>query len=117
MGAPLRGGGRRATPREKSSRRAGADGTDVVFDGIGTMSKSRNNGVDPQELIEKYGADTARFFIIFASPPTSTLEWSDEGVEGSYKLPEAVVELIARNSTMGASMAPLQPHCAENHEF
>jgi leucyl-tRNA synthetase len=61
------------------------DGTDVVFDGIGTMSKSRNNGVDPQQLIEKYGADTARFFIIFASPPTSTLEWSDEGVEGSFK--------------------------------
>ena len=49
------------------------------------MSKSRNNGVDPQALIEKYGADTARFFIIFASPPTSTLEWSDEGVDGSYR--------------------------------
>jgi leucyl-tRNA synthetase len=61
------------------------DGTDVVFDGIGTMSKSRNNGVDPQPLIEKYGADTARFFIIFASPPTHTLEWSDEGVEGSHR--------------------------------
>ncbi len=61
------------------------DGAAVVFDGIGTMSKSRNNGVDPQLLIEKYGADTARFFIIFASPPTSTLEWSDEGVDGSYR--------------------------------
>jgi leucyl-tRNA synthetase len=61
------------------------DGRDVVYDGIGTMSKSRNNGVDPQRLIEKYGADTARFFIIFASPPTSTLEWSDEGVDGSYR--------------------------------
>ena len=61
------------------------DGKGVVYDGIGTMSKSRNNGVDPQQLIEKYGADTARFFIIFASPPTSTLEWSDEGVEGSFR--------------------------------
>lgn len=61
------------------------DGTEVVYDGVGTMSKSRNNGVDPQQLIEKYGADTARFFIIFASPPTSSLEWSDEGVEGSYR--------------------------------
>jgi leucyl-tRNA synthetase len=60
-------------------------GDDVVFDGIGTMSKSKNNGVDPQDLIDKYGADTARFFIIFASPPTNTLEWSDEGVEGSYR--------------------------------
>jgi leucyl-tRNA synthetase len=61
------------------------DGRDVVYDGIGTMSKSKNNGVDPQALIDKYGADTARFFIIFASPPTNTLEWSDEGVEGSYR--------------------------------
>ncbi len=62
-----------------------SDGADVLFGGIGTMSKSKNNGVDPQALIEKYGADTARFFIIFASPPTNTLEWSDEGVEGSYR--------------------------------
>ena len=61
------------------------DGREVVYDGIGTMSKSKNNGVDPQALIEKYGADTARFFIIFASPPTNTLEWSDEGVEGSFR--------------------------------
>jgi leucyl-tRNA synthetase len=67
-----------------SAKRAG-DGAEVVYNGIGTMSKSRNNGVDPQQLIEKYGADTARFFIIFASPPTSTLEWSDEGVDGSYR--------------------------------
>jgi len=61
------------------------DGKDVVYDGIGTMSKSKNNGVDPQALIDKYGADTARFYIIFASPPTNTLEWSDESVEGSYR--------------------------------
>ncbi|MDW8468118.1 MAG: leucine--tRNA ligase [Burkholderiales bacterium] len=62
-----------------------ADGTPLVYGGIGTMSKSKNNGVDPQALIERYGADTARFFIIFAAPPTSTLEWSDEGVEGAYR--------------------------------
>ena len=62
-----------------------ADGAEVTYGGIGTMSKSKNNGVDPQALIEQYGADTARFFIIFASPPTHTLEWSDEGVEGSYR--------------------------------
>ena len=61
------------------------EGHNVVYDGIGTMSKSKNNGVDPQHLIEKYGADTARFFIIFASPPTNTLEWSDEGVDGAYR--------------------------------
>ena len=61
------------------------DGRPVVYDGIGTMSKSKNNGVDPQALIDKYGADTARFYTIFASPPTNTLEWSDESVEGSYR--------------------------------
>jgi len=67
------------------SARRTADGAPVVYDGIGTMSKSKNNGVDPQDLIEKYGADTARFYTMFASPPTNTLEWSDESVEGSYK--------------------------------
>jgi leucyl-tRNA synthetase len=61
------------------------DGREVMYDGIGTMSKSKNNGVDPQALIDKYGADTARFYIIFASPPTNTLEWSDESVEGSFR--------------------------------
>ena len=67
------------------SAKRNSDGTPVVYDGIGTMSKSKNNGVDPQALIDKYGADTARFYIIFASPPTNTLEWSDESVEGSYR--------------------------------
>jgi leucyl-tRNA synthetase len=62
-----------------------SDGAHVAYDGLGTMSKSKNNGVDPQQLIETYGADTARFFAIFASPPTNTLEWSDEGVEGSFR--------------------------------
>ena len=60
------------------------DGRAVVYDGIGTMSKSKNNGVDPQALIDKFGADTARFYTMFTSPPTSTLEWSDASVEGSY---------------------------------
>ncbi len=49
------------------------------------MSKSKRNGVDPQALIEEYGADTARFFMMFASPPEQTLEWSDSGVEGAYR--------------------------------
>jgi leucyl-tRNA synthetase len=62
-----------------------SDGQHVESDGIGTMSKSKNNGVDPQDLIEKYGADTARLFMMFASPPEQTLEWSDSGVEGSFR--------------------------------
>lgn len=62
-----------------------ADGQPVEWGGIGTMSKSKNNGVDPQALIEKYGADTARFFMMFASPPEQTLDWSDSGVEGAFR--------------------------------
>src|SRR6266446_2763992 len=62
-----------------------SDGKPVESDGIGTMSKSKNNGVDPQDLIEKYGADTARLFMMFASPPEQTLEWSDAGVEGASR--------------------------------
>jgi leucyl-tRNA synthetase len=62
-----------------------SDGKPVESDGIGTMSKSKNNGVDPQDLIEKYGADTARIFVMFASPPEQSLEWSDSGVEGASR--------------------------------
>jgi leucyl-tRNA synthetase len=62
-----------------------ADGKPVDFQGMGTMSKSKRNGVDPQALIEQYGADTARFFMMFAAPPEQTLEWSDSGVEGSHR--------------------------------
>ncbi len=62
-----------------------SDGQPVESGGIGTMSKSKNNGVDPQALIEHYGADTARLFMMFAAPPEQTLEWSDAGVEGAYR--------------------------------
>ncbi|OHC65842.1 MAG: leucine--tRNA ligase [Rhodocyclales bacterium RIFCSPLOWO2_02_FULL_63_24] len=62
-----------------------ADGQPVDYGGVGTMSKSKRNGVDPQALIEEFGADTARFFMMFASPPEQTLEWSDSGVEGAYR--------------------------------
>ena len=62
-----------------------ADGEPVESGGIGTMSKSKNNGVDPQSLMENYGADTARFFMMFASPPEQTLEWSDSGVQGAFR--------------------------------
>ncbi len=62
-----------------------ADGQPVVIGGTEKMSKSKNNGVDPQIIIDQYGADTARFFIIFAAPPEQTLEWSDAGVEGAFR--------------------------------
>ncbi|WP_028606043.1 leucine--tRNA ligase [Ottowia thiooxydans] len=60
-------------------------GTPIDYEGVGTMSKSKNNGVDPKELIEKYGADTARLYTMFAAPPEATLEWNDAAVEGSYR--------------------------------
>jgi leucyl-tRNA synthetase len=62
-----------------------ADGSRVDYAGVGTMSKSKNNGVDPQRLIDQYGADTARLFVMFASPPEQTLEWSESGVEGASR--------------------------------
>ncbi|MES2089732.1 MAG: leucine--tRNA ligase [Pseudomonadota bacterium] len=67
-----------------------SDGSLVDYGGIGTMSKSKNNGVDPQELIEQYGADTARLFVMFASPPEQTLEWNDSGVEGAHRFVKRV---------------------------
>ncbi len=60
-------------------------GTEVNYEGVGTMSKSKNNGVDPQDLIEKYGADTARLYTMFTAPPEATLEWNEASVEGSYR--------------------------------
>ncbi len=74
---------------DQKGQRIGAvlksDGQPVESGGIGTMSKSKNNGVDPQALIEQYGADTARLFMMFASPPEDTLEWSDTGVQGAFR--------------------------------
>jgi leucyl-tRNA synthetase len=90
------------------------DGREAVFDGIGTMSKSKNNGVDPQALIDKYGADTARFYIIFASPPTNTLEWSDESVEGSFRFLRRV---WAYAQKYAAAPAPAGEHQATRHEI
>ena len=75
--------------RDDSGKITGAklisDGSAIDYQGIGTMSKSKRNGVDPQSLIEQYGADTARLFMMFAAPPEQTLEWSDSGVEGSHR--------------------------------
>jgi leucyl-tRNA synthetase len=84
------------------------DGAPVIYGGIGTMSKSKNNGVDPQALIDRYGADTARFYTIFASPPTNTLEWSDDSVEGSFRFLKRVWAYAykERNTGKGAAVDP-----------
>ncbi len=75
-----------------------SDGSLVDYEGFGTMSKSKHNGVDPQELIERYGADTARLFVMFASPPEQTVEWNDAGVDGAHRFLRRVWAFGARHA-------------------
>jgi leucyl-tRNA synthetase len=74
-----------------------SDGSAVDYGGVTTMSKSKNNGVDPQDLIDRYGADTSRLYMMFTAPPEATLEWNDAAVEGSYKYLKRVWQFAARN--------------------
>ncbi len=76
-------------------------GTPIDYEGVGTMSKSKNNGVDPQDLIEKYGADTARLYTMFTAPPEATLEWNDAAVEGSYRFLRRVWAFGVKLSAIG----------------
>ncbi|GHF81326.1 leucine--tRNA ligase [Thalassotalea marina] len=69
------------------------DGEPVISAGMSKMSKSKNNGIDPQEVIEQFGADTVRLFVMFTSPPEQTLEWSDSGVEGAHRFLKRVWKL------------------------
>jgi leucyl-tRNA synthetase len=75
-----------------------SDGSRIEYEGVGTMSKSKNNGVDPQALIDRYGADTARLFVMFASPPEQTLEWNDAGVEGANRFLRRVWAFAAKHA-------------------
>jgi leucyl-tRNA synthetase len=84
-----------------------ADGQPVESAGIGTMSKSKNNGVDPQALVQQYGADTARLFMMFAAPPEQTLEWSDEGVEGAYRFMKRLWKAVHTHVQAGPVTAAL----------
>ena len=80
-------------------------GTPIDYEGVGTMSKSKNNGVDPQALIEKYGADTARLYTMFTAPPEATLEWNDAAVEGSYRFLRRVWNFGVKLSAMDMGAA------------
>jgi len=81
-------------------------GTPIDYEGVGTMSKSKNNGVDPQDLIERYGADTARLYTMFTAPPEATLEWNDAAVEGSYRFLRRVWNFAHKHeATLKASTA------------
>ncbi len=74
------------------------DAAPIAYEGVGTMSKSKNNGVDPQALIDRYGADTARLFVMFASPPEQTLEWNDAAVEGANRFLRRVWSYAVRHA-------------------
>ncbi len=89
--------GQRSNPTLK------ADGQPVEFSGVGTMSKSKNNGVDPQKLVEEFGADTARLFTMFAAPPEQTLEWSDEGVQGAHRFMKRLWRSVYEHVSAGAA--------------
>jgi leucyl-tRNA synthetase len=82
-----------------------ADGKPVLLGGVEKMSKSKNNGVDPQALIDQYGADTARLFIMFASPPEQSLEWSDAGVEGAARFLKRLWKLVYEHVAAGTAGA------------
>ncbi|MCK0714474.1 leucine--tRNA ligase [Chromohalobacter sarecensis] len=77
------------------------DGQPVEMGGIEKMSKSKNNGVDPQSMIDRFGADTVRLFMMFAAPPEQSLEWSDSGVEGAHRFLKRLWKLVADHLDAG----------------
>ena len=81
-----------------------ADGRPVESGGVVTMSKSKNNGVDPQLLVDEFGADTARLFITFAAPPEQTLEWSDEGVQGAFRFIKRLWKAVFEHVSLGRAV-------------
>ncbi len=80
------------------------DGSSVTYEGMGTMSKSRNNGVDPNALTSKYGADTARLFMMFTAPPEQSLEWSDEGVLGANRFLRRLWKAVFDHVSAGGAL-------------
>jgi leucyl-tRNA synthetase len=78
------------------------DGQPVTIGGTEKMSKSKNNGVDPQTLIDTFGADTARLFMMFAAPPDQQLEWSDAGVEGAHRFLKRLWKAVFEHVSSGA---------------
>ncbi|MGL4861037.1 MAG: leucine--tRNA ligase, partial [Enterobacteriaceae bacterium] len=84
-----------------------ASGQELIYTGMSKMSKSKNNGIDPQLMVDKYGADTVRLFMMFASPADMTLEWQESGVEGANRFIKRLWRLVYEHGQRGA-VAPLQ---------
>ncbi len=91
---------------------AKTDGHSVTPGGIEKMSKSKNNGVDPQTLIDRYGADTVRLYTMFTAPPDQSLEWSDEGVEGAHRFLRRLWSLAVRLAE-GGEISANAADCAD----
>lgn len=85
-------------PEQVENGKCSICGSEIEVGRVEKMSKSKNNIVDPDNLIKEYGADTARLFSLFAAPPDRDLEWSDQGVEGCYRFINRIFRLITRNS-------------------
>ncbi|MEP6656094.1 MAG: leucine--tRNA ligase [Betaproteobacteria bacterium] len=105
--------------------RATHDGQPVEYGGVGKMGKSERNGVDPQQVVDRFGADTARHFVMFAGPPGESAVWSDTGVEGSYRFlrrlwtfahaKAAIVQASAGKSPGGAPAESIKAARRELH--
>ncbi|MEI7062615.1 leucine--tRNA ligase [Dickeya chrysanthemi] len=79
------------------------EGRELVYAGMSKMSKSKNNGIDPQVMVERYGADTVRLFMMFASPAEMTLEWQESGVEGANRFLKRVWKQVHDHTGKGAT--------------
>ncbi|MGY6554861.1 MAG: leucine--tRNA ligase [Wenzhouxiangella sp.] len=86
-----------------------SDGDAVTPGGVEKMAKSKNNGVDPQSLVDQYGADTVRLFSMFAAPPEQSLEWSEAGVEGGWRFLRRFWTGVERHVAAGLPVAPIVP--------
>ena len=97
------------TVRDERGRITGAtlreDGQPVVIGGVEKMSKSKNNGVDPQTMVAKYGADTVRLFSMFAAPPEQSLEWNEAGVDGMARFLRRLWAMVHKHAADGAAPA------------
>jgi leucyl-tRNA synthetase len=91
------------------------DGLPVVASGMSKMSKSKNNGIDPQKVIDQYGADTVRLFMMFTAPPEQTLEWSDSAVEGAHRFIKRIYTLVSDFAAAG-SVGPLDILALNNEQ-
>ncbi|HAX10532.1 MAG TPA: leucine--tRNA ligase, partial [Marinobacter hydrocarbonoclasticus] len=82
-----------------------SDGEPVEIGGVTKMSKSKNNGIDPQAIIDQHGADTVRLFMMFAAPPEQSLEWSDSGVEGAHRFLKRLWRMVNEHTASGEAPA------------